>query len=58
MRLPTVIYPCQLDICDVPMHKEAVGMLDVDESLVVVAIEAFEIWKNDVLWRYISPLLG
>ena len=23
------------------MHKEAVGMLDVDESLVVVAIEAF-----------------
>jgi hypothetical protein len=27
------------------MHKEAVGMLDVDESLVVVAIEAFEIWN-------------
>jgi hypothetical protein len=25
------------------MHKEAVGMLDVDKSLVVVVIEAFEI---------------
>jgi hypothetical protein len=37
------VYPNQRNICDVPMHKEAVGMLDVDESLVVVAIEAFEI---------------
>jgi hypothetical protein len=37
------MYDVQRNIYDVPMHEEAVGMLDVDNYLVVVVIDLFEI---------------